>query len=135
MAEFKQLLRFLLLGGAVLVLITGGLAWFPGIWLPDLAGGVSELCSAESSTGDKFKITQFWGDDFYTTRLEHWSPDGSSHTHVLDGDARKQWFCAMQLNETEKRLTIDLRDGHELIDYLWAEKKFIVPPGRQRLRD
>jgi hypothetical protein len=131
----KQLLRSLLIGLAALVLITGCLAWFPGVWLPDMAGGVSELCSAESSTGDKFKITQFWGNDFYTTRFDHWSPDGSSLTYVLEGDARKQWSCSMQLNEPDQRLIIDLHDGHELIDYRWAEKRFIMPPGRQRLRD
>jgi hypothetical protein len=32
-------------------------------------------------------------------------------------------------------LIIDLHDGYALIDYRWAEKRFILPPGRQSLRN
>jgi hypothetical protein len=85
--------------------------------------------------GERFTVTQFWGDDFYTTRLDHWSADGSSHTQVLEGDAKKQWDCSMRLDEAEKKLLIDLHDGYALIDYRWAEKRFVLPPGRQRFRD
>lgn len=134
--DSKQPLGFALVCIGILILIMGGLAWFPGVWLPDLDGRVIQLCSAQSQNGEKFTVTQYWGDDFYTIRFDHSSPDGSSNTQVIEGDAMKHWRpCAMQLDEGDKKLIIDLHDGHALIDYRWAEKRFIMPPGRQRLRD
>jgi hypothetical protein len=136
MSLSKLLFRFALACAGTLLLIVGCVAWFPGVWLPDLAGHVTDLCSAESQSGEKFRVTQFWGDDFYTIRFDHLSPDGSSKTQVIECDAMKHWrSCSMQLAEGDKKLVIDLHDGHALIDYRWAEKRFILPPGRQRLRD
>ncbi len=135
MAASTQLLRLFLICAATFVVITGCVAWFPGVWLPDIGGRVSELCTAESGSGDKFRVTQFWGDDFYTIRFDHQSSDGSSHTQVIEGDAMKHWRrCAMRMDERDKALFIDLHDGYPLIHYRWAEKKFVMPPGWQRLR-
>ncbi len=125
----------MLLLALVFGLITGCFLYIPGVWLPDLTGHVTELCSAQSQAGERFVITQFWGDDFYTTRFDHSGPTGASHTQVIEGDARKQWSCSMQLIEPEQKLIVDLRDGGQLIEYLWAENRFIMPPGRSRLRD
>jgi hypothetical protein len=51
---------------------------------------VSLLASAESISGERFKVVQFWGSDFYTARVEHINPDGTVHIAVIDGDDRQQ---------------------------------------------
>lgn len=84
----------LLVGSALAVV---GLAWlglyyYVGVWPPDIGSTRrSLLASAESESGERFKMVQFRGSDFYTTRVEHISPDGTVHIAVIDSDDRKQW--------------------------------------------
>lgn len=112
-----------------------GLYYCLGVWIPDIGGKVSLLASAESTTGERFKVVQFWGSDFYTTQVEHISPDGTVNVAVIDSDDRKQWPCSARVIEAEKKLVIVLSDGSSPIEYLWDRKWFVTLPGWQRVRE
>ena len=108
-----------------------------GVWPPDMFGRTtSVLCAAESPAGGRFLVTQYWnGYDFYTTQLEEFDPDGAMLVRVIDGDDRKQKQCQIRILEEERTAIVTLADGSVPIRYLWDEDRFVMPPGRQRLRD
>jgi hypothetical protein len=125
----------LLAGSVFPILLWAGLYYYVGVWPPDIGSDrVALLASAESSDGHRFKIVQFWGDDFYTTRVEHTEPDGTVRTAVIDSDDRKQWRCAVDVVEREKKLVIHLSDGSPPLEYSWETHWFILPPGQYRAR-
>ena len=123
-------------GVAVVALVWVGLYYCLGVWPPDIGSTkASLLASAESVTGERFKVVQFWGSDFYMMRLEHISPDGTEHIAVIDGDDKKQWSCSAQVIEPEKKLVVRFSDGSPPIEYLWEKKWFATLPGWQRIRE
>jgi hypothetical protein len=95
------------------------------------------LATAESQTGERFIIAQYWlhEDLSYTTQLEQFSPDGTLRIAVIDGDDVEQSPCSVQVVEAEKKLIIRLTDGSSPIEYRWDQKWFVLPPGRERVRD
>ena len=119
--------------GLAVILCVSCCSYF--FWLPDLAGKVNLLAAARSQSGEQFKIVQFWGDDLYTTRLEQIGPDGKTTTAVIEGDATKLWSCSIRVREQENKLLIVLGDGSPPIEYRWDERRFVLPPGRERVRD
>jgi hypothetical protein len=128
----------MLLGAIVLVAAMWlGLCYYLGVWPLDMfTRKATVLCSAESPKGGRFLVAQYWnGYDFYTTQLEEFAPDGMMRVRVIDGDDRKQKQCQIQLLEEEETVVITLGDGSAPIRYEWNEKKFVMPPGRGRLRD
>jgi len=109
-----------------------------GIWPPDVFFPKPTLLGvAESSSGEQFKVIQFWkGYDLsYTTQLEHLSVDGTLRISVIDGDDLKQWPCSLQIIEPAKELIITLSDRSAPIEYRWDKKQFILSAGRERVRD
>jgi hypothetical protein len=127
----KTIIAMLLAAGTILVAF---ICYF--IWPPDiLSRRAILLASAESTDGERFKIVQFWSYDFYTTRIEQISPDGSVNIAVVDCDDIKQWSCRVQVVEEEKKLIIAIPAGSEPFEYNWEKKWFVLPPGQQRLRD
>ena len=125
----------------ILCLVSGtalwcGLYYGVGVWPPDIGSGKrAVLASAESASGERFKVVQFWnGVDFYTTQVEHVSPDGIVDIAVIDGDDRKQWPCSAKVIESEKKLVITLSDRSPPIEYMWDKKWFVNLPGWKRVR-
>ena len=118
------------------VLVCLALYYLLGVWPPDmLTRRATVLCSAESPTGGRFLVVQYWGHDFYTTQLEELAPDGMMRVRVIDGDDKKQKQCQVQILEDDEALVVSLADGSPPIRYQWNEKKFVMPAGRGRLRD
>ena len=112
------------------------LCYIVGVWPPDIGSRKPALlATAESVSGERFKIVQFWnGVDFYTTQVEDIRPDGTVHIAVIDGDDRKQWPCSAKVIEAEKKLLITLSDRSPPIEYMWDKKLFVTLPGWQRVR-
>ena len=113
-----------------------GLYYILGVWPPDIGfREASVLASADSVSGERFKVVQYWSwFDFYRTQVEDISPDGTVHVAVIDGDDRKQWPCAAQVIEPEKKLVIALSDHSPPIEYMWDKKWFVTPSGSERVR-
>ena len=133
-----RMVRTILLGASILLATVWLVVRYTlGVSPPDVfTGKGTVLCSAESPTGGRFLVTQHWnGYDFYTTQLEEFGPDGAMLVRVIDGDDRKQERCQIQTQEGEETAVVTLADGSGPIRYLWNEDRFVMPPGRQRLRD
>jgi hypothetical protein len=124
------------LGLAFVAIAWCGLYYVLGVWPPDIGSRkASVLASAESVSGERFKVVQYWSwFDFYRTQVEDISPDGTVHVAVIDGDDRKQWPCAAQVIEPEKKLVIALSDHSPPIEYMWDKKWFVTPSGSVRVR-
>ena len=124
-------------GGAALLAFYFALYHFLGVWPPDIGSSkVAVLTSAESASGERFRVVQFWnGYDFYTTQVEHTAAGGKQHVAVIDGDDRKQWRCSSRVMEAERKFVITLSDGSPPIEYLWDTKWFVTLPGWGGVRE
>lgn len=124
----RRTLHFVLI--VVLVGLIGCLNYY--IWFPDIVRGQTTLlASAESQSGDQFKVVQFWGPDFYTTQLEHIGPDGTTNVAMIDWDDTKQWSCSISLIEGEKKLVISFSSERQVFEYRWDLGYFVLPAGRE----
>lgn len=122
--------------GVILLLLTmvgAFVCYF--VWPPDIFGKVTVLASAQSQSGEQFKIVQFWGADFYTTQLEQVSPDGTQRTTVIDGDDKKQWSCSVNVIDSENKLIIAIPAGSEPFEYRWDQTVIPLPLRRKQLHD
>ena len=83
-----------------------------GVWLPDIFGKQSILCSATASTGHRISIVQYWNHvDFYTTEARLTSPDGATSVTLLDGDASKSWSGTLEIDPPQKSAAFRLLEG------------------------
>lgn len=106
-----------------------------GVWPPDIVSGKGTLlASAESESGERFKIVQFWGIDFYTTQLEHIRPDGLIRKSVIDADDDKRWKCSAEVVEAEKTVVVSFPERPLITNYRWDLHRFVAPAGREPLR-
>lgn len=78
-----------------------------GVWLPDLWSGPKTLAEARTSSGNRFRVVQAWGSDFYTTELVQTLPDGSKRRGLLDGDDHKRWHTDLALDDERRHVTVD----------------------------
>lgn len=132
----KAVFALLACGLTLLGILWSALYYALGVWLPDIASGKETLlASAESVTGERFKVVQFWSYDFYTTQVEQVSPDGTINVAVIDCDDRKQWPSSSWVSEAEKKFVINLSDGSPPVEYLWEKKWFVTLPGWVRVRE
>jgi hypothetical protein len=122
--------------GAVVIILAWCVLSYFGAWPPDI-GAEREfvLATASSPNGEHFKLFQVWNGEPYATKLEQSSSDGMRRSHVIECDARKLWKGTLRVVEAEKKLIIVLGDGSPPIEYRYDSFTFVLPPGRQRVRD
>ncbi len=102
------------------------------VWPPDIVSGrETVLASVQSQSGERFKLVQFWGIDFYTTQLEHIRPDGSVKITQIDGDDDKRWKYSAELIEADKTLVVSFPDKPLTTNYRWDVQRFVAPVGRE----
>jgi hypothetical protein len=78
-----------------------------GVWLPDVWSGPRELAQIQIPSGDRFRVVQTWGSDFYTVELVHILPDGKERHGLIDGDAPKWWDASLAVNMQRHRATVN----------------------------
>jgi hypothetical protein len=78
--------------------VAGIFAWTSYyVWLPDIGShSRNEVASVTAVNGDRLSLYQEWGDDFYTTYLEHRDVKGNTTHFIVDGDDIKRWTCSFR---------------------------------------
>jgi hypothetical protein len=114
----------------VLVLLFLGYVWFgvigfSSVWIPDIFTGKRIELAKTEIDGHRFRVVQFWGEDFYTDILEHVAPDGSVTVREVDGDDHKQWSCELEVNKVKQIVKIRFPSESRFFIYRWAEKRLL----------
>ena len=132
MKTTAQFVALLLAAGATFVAFWCALVYGLHVWPPDIVSGrATVLASVQSQSGERFKLVQFWGVDFYTTQLEHIRPDGSVKITQIDGDDEKRWKYSAELIEADKTLAVSFPDKPLTTNYRWDLQRFVAPVGRE----
>jgi hypothetical protein len=85
-----------------------------GAWLPDVfSGRAHTLASTKLADGTDFRVTQYWGGDFYTTDLWITLPDGRRDRQVLDGDDSKSWHVPVVVDPANRTVSITLSGNRQ----------------------
>jgi hypothetical protein len=84
----------------LVILIAFFLIGLAATWPPDLLLKRDVLLAAlPLSRGEKIRIVQVVGNDFYRIELRHYLDATSYIVVVLDGDAAKSWRCKLKPKE------------------------------------
>lgn len=112
-------------------LLLGAAIWpfLWGVWPPDIfTGRAVVLSSARSQDGHEFQVVQYWNySDFYTTEIEDLAPNGELTIAQIDSDDKKQWSCALQVIEAERKVLVSFPTEGDIWDYRW-DIGYIVAP-------
>ena len=95
------------------------------VYLPDIFVRQPHDVGAVDHDDVHFKVIQFWGDDFYTTRLIHNTRDGSAIIRELDVDDSKHWTCDLQIDDAAHMLIIRFPRDRRYWEYWWDTKRLV----------
>ena len=114
----KALISIITFAGVIVLLV--GWTWLTGGRLSDvldLFGRRRTLALQRLPDGHTFRILQYWnGIDFYTTELQHQSPNGVVTTVCLDADDRRE---TVPLSVDERQHTASIQTGRETAGVKW----------------
>jgi hypothetical protein len=107
----KQLGVSLLIVGLLSAVLIG-LPLLIGVWPPDVIHSSEHILAEQRlASGHVFQVVQYWNHSDYSTVLRVTSPDGSTETHMLDGDDSKSQRLPLFIDETNHTATVTLGVG------------------------